>query len=595
MTAVVDHPSFSYSILSRTKQKAVQRGVKSIRRGMRDQVRGIMRTGQELIIIKELVGHDNFGGWLKYEFGWTERTAQNYMAVFRQFKGEPVSDLIALKALYMLASDSAPAAAREEALARISGGQRVTQSDAKALIEQHKIIALPATTGPAANPPVQLRFQPGMVAHCSRCKIHFGSPDPFGPVYDFEQWKLESSNLWRCPNGSGHRTADPILNIIAKESPASVFALATGMKLLYASKRGITCHLAQPGASHTLCDELVNYLTDRPRANVAYRPCENCAKAAWKLIGPTENAQPPAATEDGVQLRYDPAERAWCGRCIDWQHFILIGQDTWQCKVCGVRVQDDVIEPWSPEADEELKRGRPSRWSKGNPPASKSVAAASTFIPGSGALPPVSAPPVVSLPKFKVILADPPWQYEKYADPDGRGTAEAHYPVMSLPEIRALPVAGLADDDCALFMWVTWPVMDQAFSVAAAWGFQYKTAALVWAKTNKRAADRMSIVTSDSNWFFGMGSWTRANTETCLLFTKGQPQRVNADVRQLIVAPVSEHSRKPDEQYERIERLLKGPYVELFARRERAGWTSWGLEIEGGSVTFPAAEMGAAR
>ena len=76
-----------------------------------------------------------------------------------------------------------------------------------------------------------------------------------------------------------------------------------------------------------------------------------------------------------------------------------------------------------------------------------------------------------------------------------------------------------------------------------------------------------------------MGYWTRANSEVCLLATKGNPKRINADVRQVIQAPLREHSRKPECIYERIERLVDGPYLELFARNRRDGWTSWGNEV----------------
>ena len=77
-----------------------------------------------------------------------------------------------------------------------------------------------------------------------------------------------------------------------------------------------------------------------------------------------------------------------------------------------------------------------------------------------------------------------------------------------------------------------------------------------------------------------LGYWTRANSEVCLLATRGKPKRVNADVRQAIIAPSREHSRKPDGIHERIERLVAGPYLELFARQQRPGWTAWGNETE---------------
>jgi N6-adenosine-specific RNA methylase IME4 len=108
-------------------------------------------------------------------------------------------------------------------------------------------------------------------------------------------------------------------------------------------------------------------------------------------------------------------------------------------------------------------------------------------------------------------------------------------------------------------------------------GLHFKTVAFTWAKTTRADVDDPF---DDASWAFGQGYWTRANPEMCLLATRGAPQRLNADVRQLIVAPVMEHSRKPDAWLERIERLVDGPYLELNARRRRPGWVAWGDELE---------------
>ena len=110
--------------------------------------------------------------------------------------------------------------------------------------------------------------------------------------------------------------------------------------------------------------------------------------------------------------------------------------------------------------------------------------------------------------------------------------------------------------------------MPEAFEVIRAWGFEYKTCAFVWVKTTK----------DESRFATGMGYWTRANAEICLLATRGSPKRINADVHQVISSPRTEHSRKPEEVATRIERLVPGPYLELFARRPREGWSLWGNE-----------------
>ena len=152
---------------------------------------------------------------------------------------------------------------------------------------------------------------------------------------------------------------------------------------------------------------------------------------------------------------------------------------------------------------------------------------------------------------------------------------DAHYDTMTIPQICDLPVADLAADNCVLFMWTCWPVLQQSFKVIEAWGFTYKTCAFSWMK-----ADPYRLFADEKTPFCGMGYWSRGNTEPCLLATRGKPKRINVDVRQGIIAPRREHSRKPDEIHGRIERLVSGPYVELFARQKRDGWDCFGNETD---------------
>lgn len=176
--------------------------------------------------------------------------------------------------------------------------------------------------------------------------------------------------------------------------------------------------------------------------------------------------------------------------------------------------------------------------------------------------------------KYGVIYADPPWSYKDKALAGNRG-AECKYPVMSLEDICKLPVKELTTDDCVLFLWVTMPKLNEAFDVIKAWGFEYKTCAFTWVKQNKK---------SDS-LFWGMGSWTRANAEICLLATKGKPKREDAGVHSVIISHIEEHSKKPTETRERIVKLLGAresvcvPKIELFARQAVEGWDCWGNEV----------------
>lgn len=173
--------------------------------------------------------------------------------------------------------------------------------------------------------------------------------------------------------------------------------------------------------------------------------------------------------------------------------------------------------------------------------------------------------------RYGALLADPPWGFRMWSGK--RGTphrcAEDHYHTMTLDDLLGLPVADIAAPDCALFMWVVDSHFDVAMDLGRAWGFGFKTRAFEWLK-----------LTSQGNPRIGMGYWTRKQTETCLLFTRGAPRRCSRGVRSLIQAPRREHSRKPDEQYERIEALVAGPYAELFARHRRPGWDAWGLEVD---------------
>ena len=176
-----------------------------------------------------------------------------------------------------------------------------------------------------------------------------------------------------------------------------------------------------------------------------------------------------------------------------------------------------------------------------------------------------------------MIYADPPWTFATYSRKGKGRSAEAYYDCMSLDDIKALPVADWAADDCVLLLWTTDPLLPTAFDVIRAWGFTYKTVGFYWAKLNKPAP---GLIYDDASFFTGLGFWTRANPELCLLATRGHPKRRRADVRKLIVSPRREHSRKPDEAYERIEALCDGPYLEMFARSSRPGWDRWGAESD---------------
>ena len=171
--------------------------------------------------------------------------------------------------------------------------------------------------------------------------------------------------------------------------------------------------------------------------------------------------------------------------------------------------------------------------------------------------------------KYGVIYADPPWQFKLRSDKGKDKSPERHYPCMPIADIIRLPVNRIAEDNAVLLMWVVDPLLDQAFKVIDAWGFKFKTVGFTWAKTNRKKL----------GFFTGLGYWTRGNPEMCLLATKGRPKRKAMDVAQLVVAQRGRHSEKPL-LHKDIERLVDGPYIELFARKKPFdNWDYWGNEV----------------
>lgn len=168
---------------------------------------------------------------------------------------------------------------------------------------------------------------------------------------------------------------------------------------------------------------------------------------------------------------------------------------------------------------------------------------------------------------YGALLVDPPWRFANYSEGGETKNPSAHYQCMSLKDIAALPVAHLAAPDCALFMWATAPLLPEAVELLRAWGFTFKSAA-AWAKQSS----------TGQAWAFGTGYVFRSAAEFVLVGTIGKPKVRSRSVRNLIVAPVREHSRKPEGQYTMVESLYAGPYAEIFSRNRRDGWDCWGDE-----------------
>jgi N6-adenosine-specific RNA methylase IME4 len=185
---------------------------------------------------------------------------------------------------------------------------------------------------------------------------------------------------------------------------------------------------------------------------------------------------------------------------------------------------------------------------------------------------------IIELPEgpFEIIYADPPWKYRDKAAAGKRG-ADFKYDTMRLADIKAMPVEEIAAKDAFLFMWITMPFLPKAEEVMNAWGFKYVTCGFNWIKGNKKATD---------TFFWGGGSYTRSNSELCLLGKRGRPKVQSHSVHQVVFEPVREHSRKPDVIRDRILELCGDiPRVELFARQKTPGWASIGDGISGKDIT----------
>lgn len=183
--------------------------------------------------------------------------------------------------------------------------------------------------------------------------------------------------------------------------------------------------------------------------------------------------------------------------------------------------------------------------------------------------------------RYGLIMADNPWSFDNWSSAGEKKSPKAKYKCMTTEEIMSLPVSHLAAKDCALWLWATNPMLDQAFSVLTAWGFTFKTAghwAKMTAKSFERQGPKQNVIHGKQS--FGPGYLFRCAGEPYLLGTIGKPKQKSKSVRSVIIAPAREHSRKPDEAYEEAERLFGDvPKLDLFSREERPGWDCFGDEI----------------
>jgi len=164
-----------------------------------------------------------------------------------------------------------------------------------------------------------------------------------------------------------------------------------------------------------------------------------------------------------------------------------------------------------------------------------------------------------------------------------RRDVEKHYRTMSFEQLAALPVGVLGTKDAHLFIWSSGPFIPQALQLIEAWGFRYSTRCFTWLKLKRSLASaqpRLPMPFTEQDLHVGLGLTVRHQSECVLLGRRGNARRNAKDVREIIIAPVREHSRKPDEFFRRVERYCSGPYLELFARERRPNWDAWGDEAD---------------
>lgn len=177
--------------------------------------------------------------------------------------------------------------------------------------------------------------------------------------------------------------------------------------------------------------------------------------------------------------------------------------------------------------------------------------------------------------KYNIIYTDSPWNYKDNANAGKRGAIHK-YPTMKDNDILTLPIKEISAENSALFLWITCPKLDIGLAAIKEYGFKFKGVAFTWIKTNKRNQD---------SFFFGMGNYSRGNTELCLLGIKGKPKVLSHSVHQIIKSPIQEHSKKPDVARDKIIQLFGDlPRIELFARTITPGWDCLGNEIDGKDI-----------
>lgn len=185
--------------------------------------------------------------------------------------------------------------------------------------------------------------------------------------------------------------------------------------------------------------------------------------------------------------------------------------------------------------------------------------------------------------RYGVASIDCPWHFETRGavkNPDADRSPQRHYPTADLAHLKTIPMLDILEEDAWVFVWMTGPLLAKGVHniLARAWGLEISGRAFVWIKLwngfDTELLSRTPLLEQDVA--VGGGYTTRKNAEDVILMKRGAPKRMRKDIREVIISPRREHSRKPEEFYRRVEHFAVGPRIDMFAGADRPGWDRWG-------------------
>lgn len=460
---------FQYDQLEQSDRDFVQGRTAEIKVLVKRTAQDIIEIGLKLIEVKGRLQHGMFGKWLDSEFGWTDRTALNFMRVANRFKSEIISDLkISPTVLYFLAAPSTPDEVREEAIDRATQGETITHKTAKIIVENSKHPENLSDEEEEEEEEEDLSplIYDGSYAYCKYCyEIH-------------DRWDLSGDHdpdAWECRN-CRHFTTDQNMEIMDKPE--------------------FEC----PECDQIFSNEVWHCDFCDHHWQLSQRDCPNCYQDKLDKKGKS----------DIKRIKQDAP--------------IIFNQ---------VKTGEISIA----RAKQKIARANP---------------------------PHLTETPPIPDDKYRCIVIDPPWPMKKIEREERPNQGiELDYPVMSLDDIKALPVNTLGHaDGCHLYLWVTQKYLPFGLELVKAWGFKYQCL-MTW---------RKNVGITPFSWMY--------DTEHVIFAKMGSLPLTQLGLRLSFDAKVKGHSVKPDTFFDdRVLLASPEPRLEMFARKERNGFAVWGNEV----------------